>query len=139
MTGPTVVLLPDLDGTHAQLRGRFANGTFPVKMVTAAPGPDAALAARVCAAVSALDPAPPLTLVAFGSAAGLLPAVALAQRAAHRRVAGYLLVDAEPPAVTDSWPDAPVTVFTDGDATRSALRGWTVRPLHALADWSADD
>lgn len=135
VTEPTVVLLPATDPRHAGLRGQFLNGRFPVLAVTPSPGPDRALAARICAAIASLAPAPPLVLVAIGSAGLLLPAVALAQRAGHRRVASYLLIDAELPAVTDSWPDAPVTVLADGDQRLPALRGWDVRPLAEIGDW----
>lgn len=136
MADPTVVLLPGSSPQHAELRGRFLNGGFGVLTVTPAPGPDSALATRVCAALATLDPAPPLVLVAFGSSAELLPAVARAQHAAHRRVVDYLLVDAPIPPVSDAWPDAPVTLFTDEDVPQATLRGWQVRPLSALSAWT---
>lgn len=66
--------------------------------------------------------------IARESAAGQLPAIALAQRTAHRRVAGYLLVEADAPASSDAWPDAPVVAFTsDPNARPLSLRGWPVR------------
>lgn len=66
--------------------------------------------------------------IVHGSAAAQLPAIALAQRTAHRRVAGYLLVEADAPASSDSWPDAPVVAFTRDDTARPvSLRGWPVR------------
>lgn len=93
-------------------------------------GPYASLGARLCAAISRLDPPPPLVVVAHGSLAALLPSVALAQRSAHRRVAGYVLVDPVLPVVSDGWPDAPVTVVTDDDTSPASmqgrLRGWEV-------------
>jgi hypothetical protein len=93
-------------------------------------GPEAALAARTCAAVNLLDPEPPLVVVAHGAHALLLPPIALSQRRAHRLVVGYVLIDPELPPVSDGWPDAPVTVVTDDpDSTASLqgrLRGWTV-------------
>ena len=96
--------------------------------ITPVPGPDSALPARVCAAINALDPVPPLVIVAEGRLALLLPAVALSQRSSHRRVSAYILIDPELPAVTDGWPDAPVTVVTDvadGPVSRqAALRDW---------------
>lgn len=96
--------------------------------ITPVPGPDAALSARVCAAITLLDPAPPLIIVAEGPLALMLPAVALSQRSVHRRVSEYVLVDPALPLVTDSWPDAPVTVVTDDAespaARQGSLRGW---------------
>lgn len=50
----------------------------------------------------------PIVVVAYGSDARLLPALALAQRAAHRRVTGYVIVDGDAPAPSNEWPDAPV-------------------------------
>ena len=92
------------------------------------PGPDAALSARMCAAISRLAPAPPLTLVAHGPLARLLPAVALSQRSSHRAVERYVLVEPELPPVTDSWPDAPVTLVSEDDwlVMQGRLRGWEV-------------
>ena len=98
-------------------------------------GPGATLGSRTCAAISALRPAPPLTIVAFGSDALLLPAVALAQRAAHRRVSGYLLVEPALPPGSDTWPDAPVTVLDDAPDPQVRLRGWTPVPLSTAAEW----
>ncbi|WP_068756140.1 hypothetical protein [Thermobifida cellulosilytica] len=50
--------------------------------------------ARASLQIAAAAPARPLLLVAAGAAGPLVPAVAAAQRAARRTVAGYLLVDA---------------------------------------------
>lgn len=73
-----------------------------------------------------MDPRPPLRIVAHGDLALLLPAVALSQRSMHRAVEGYVLIDPVLPAVTDSWPDARVTVVTDDEwiLTQARLRGW---------------
>lgn len=72
-----------------------------------------------------------LFLIVRGENAHILPAIALAQRSAHRRVWGYLLVDADPPASTDSWPDAPVVAFTSDPEVRPvSLRGWPMRAYH---------
>jgi hypothetical protein len=102
-------------------------------------GPESALAARVCAAINLLDPEPPLAIVAEGEEALLLPAIALSQRSAHRRVSGYLLIEPVLPTVTDTWPDAPVTVASDDpscDASmQGRLRGWTVVMRGAVVDW----
>jgi hypothetical protein len=100
-------------------------------------GPPSTLGSRVCAAIAALAPTPPLAIVAFGTDALLLPAVALAQRAAHRRVSGYLLVEPALPPGSDTWPDAPVTVLDDAPGPQVRLRGWTALPLTATAAWLA--
>ena len=98
--------------------------------ITPVPGPEAALSARMCAAINLLDPQPPLVIVAEGALALLVPAIALSQRAARRRVSEYVLIDPELPPVTDSWPDAPVTLVssdeTSGAAMQARLRGWTL-------------
>jgi hypothetical protein len=84
----------------------------------------------MCAAINLLDPQPPLVIVAEGAQALMLPAIALSQRAAHRRVSEYVLIDPDLPPVTDSWPDAPVTVVSSDESSDASiqgrLRGWTV-------------
>lgn len=107
------------------------------------PGPESALSARLCAAINLAQPAPPLAVVAHGDLALLLPAIALAQRSARRRVAEYLLVEPLLPPITDTWPDAPVTVacddMTSAAATQARLRGWTVIPVDDLPQWQPAD
>ena len=106
-------------------------------LVASDPGPAGRSPTRVCAAILAMAPAPPLIIAAAGDAALLVPAVARAQRAAHRQVVEYLLVEPTMPTVTDSWPDAPVTVVTGqadgGPAGLARLRGWVV--LAASDPW----
>lgn len=108
--------------------------------------------ARVSLIISATDPAAPLVLAAHGAAGPLLPGVALAQRAAHRPVGGYVFVDADLPRplhlhgegsaheelpMPPDWPEAPCGYLrTESDragspghdeAVREArLRGWPV-------------
>lgn len=98
--------------------------------LTPVPGPDTALSARMCAAITLLDPVPPLVIVAEGDLALMLPAIALSQRSVRRRVSEYVLIDPVLPPVTDGWPDAPVTVVTDDvgsvAARQGSLRGWHV-------------
>ncbi|TYK50399.1 hypothetical protein [Actinomadura decatromicini] len=96
--------------------------------------------------VGASAPAPPLVLVARGAAGPLLPGVALAQRAAHRPIGGYVFVDADLPRplrhdhtapendvpMPPDWPEAPCGYLrthpdreTHDKALREAhLRGW---------------
>jgi hypothetical protein len=103
--------------------------------ITPVDGPESALSARICAAINLRDPTPPLVVVAHGDHALLLPAIALSQRTAHRRVSEYVLIDPVLPTVSDSWPDAPVTVVTDdtdGQASlQGRLRGWQLL-THAM-------
>jgi hypothetical protein len=115
----TVLVLPDTSWT-----GRAA----VIERVTHAVGVRGGNATEVCADLMRLAPQPPLIIVAHGSGCALLPAVALAQRTAHRRVGAYVLVDPDAPAGSDTWPDAPVyVVSTDQQITRmSTLRGWSV-------------
>jgi hypothetical protein len=95
---------------------------------------DSPLAARVCAEITRLAPEPPLVIVAVGEQAALLPSVALAQRAARRRVTAYVLVDPLYPEVSDGWPDARVHVLgSPGFELRTAeLRGWETGPVTEL-------
>ncbi|MBT2206729.1 hypothetical protein [Actinomadura sp. NEAU-AAG7] len=104
--------------------------------------------ARVSLIITASGPEVPLVLVAHGDAGPLLPAVALAQRAAHRMVGGYVFVDAALPRpqgahdheqvpIPPDWPEAPCGYLrTHADRSASSghdqavrqagLRGWTV-------------
>ncbi|MFB4304647.1 hypothetical protein [Actinomadura sp. GTD37] len=106
--------------------------------------------ARVSLIITATDPAVPLVLVAHGAAGPLLPGIALAQRAAHRPVGGFVFVDADLPRrgqhdhgapendlpVAPDWPEAPCGYLrTHADHSASSgheqalrearLRGWT--------------
>jgi hypothetical protein len=103
---------PDLEGLGA--------------LVVVPPASGAPLAARICAEITRLTPAPPLVIVAVGSMAALLPAVSLAQRAARRQVAAYVLVDPEYPAVSEGWPDSRVHVLGSAafELRTAELRGW---------------
>ncbi|REE97063.1 hypothetical protein [Thermomonospora umbrina] len=113
--------------------------------------------ARASLVIAAAGPAVPLVLVGHGAAGPLLPAVAAAQRAAHRPVGGYVFVDADLPVhrrpaddhahghgpanvngqeddapVPADWPEAPCgylgTAEEHGPPVRQArLRGWQVR------------
>ncbi len=114
-------------------------GGLKVTQVTA-PAGEAPLAARVCAEITRLAPTPPLIVIAVGDQAVLLPAVALAQRAARRQVLAYVLIDPEYPAVSEGWPDARVHVLgSSGVELRTAeLRGWETGPVTGLRDLIAE-
>lgn len=138
-TRTVLVLAPDAaDGLGAAPLA--ALDPVPVHPVD---GPEAALAARLCAAITALDPTAPLVIVVAGALARVLPAIALAQRSSHRRVAEYVLLDPVLPPVTDGWPDAPVTVVVDDEtadaSVQGRLRGWTVLTSSGFSAWVPAD
>ncbi|MDL4773701.1 hypothetical protein [Actinomadura xylanilytica] len=100
-------------------------------------GEGARFVARASLTIAATDPVPPLVLVGLGSAGPLLPAVSAAQRAAHRKIGGYVFVDADLPRLRRQhehdhdhdgagagvpmpadWPEAPCGYLrTDADRT----------------------
>jgi hypothetical protein len=87
----------------------------------------APMSVLICAQIHELDPLGPLVVVAPASSVDFLPAVALAQRTAHRRVAAYYLIDPLTDPTGPEWPDAPVylTQLTVTTASRlPELRGW---------------
>jgi hypothetical protein len=136
VTAGTVLVLGD--SAHASLVEQFVRGDVAVVLISPDPEAPGTDSARTCAEITRLDPTGPITVIAFGEAALLLPPVALAQRSAHRRVVEYVLVDPAVPPVSDSWPDAPVTVFcevTDPTSIQGRLRGWLVRSIDDLGDW----
>jgi hypothetical protein len=100
------------------------------------PAGEAPLAARVCAEITRLAPTAPLVMVAVGDLAALLPAVALAQRAARRQVLAYVLIDPHYPPVSEGWPDARVYVLGSlgVDLRTAELRGWETAPVTDLRD-----
>lgn len=116
-----------------------ASGAIEIEPVF---GPDGAWDARVCAGIGEAEAAfpviasEPLRILAIGDAAQSLPAVARANRACHRAISEYLLLEPDLPPTSEAWPDAPVVVFTDDPSIDSLarLRGWTVQPAHRLAD-----
>jgi hypothetical protein len=74
-------------------------------------------------------------VVAPASSVDFLPAVALAQRTAHRRVAAYYLIDPLTDPTGPEWPDAPVylTQLTGTTASRlPELRGWQELKLNGI-------
>ncbi|RCV51367.1 hypothetical protein [Marinitenerispora sediminis] len=99
--------------------------------------------ARAALEITRADPAAPVLLVAAGSAGPLLPAIGAAQRAAHRRVAGYLLADALLPqpgrvsradlAAAQTPEHAPAAPDATGAATRPPE--FFTEPLPTAADW----
>jgi hypothetical protein len=138
---PTVLALRDDDPRFDDALAQFVAAHPSTIVITPIEG-TGPLATRTCAAITRQAPEPPLVLVAFGTATLTLPAVALAQRSAHRRVLEYLLVEPALPPVGDSWPDAPVTIADRDDsvaARQGVLRGWDVIPTEAAWTWAPAD
>jgi hypothetical protein len=144
MTPGTLVLLagpagPGWSGVADLLR-EYGRDVLEVGPGSAGPQRYVASAAL---AIRGAEPEPPLLLVARGAAGPLLPLLAAAQRAAHRAVGGYVVVDADltvdraagrkpgEQAAPVDWPDAPcgylrVRPEYDGQARIAGLRGWPV-------------
>lgn len=101
----------------------FADITIHVPLVSSAPR-----SVIACALIHQLAPQAPLVIVTHGSLIELLPSIALAQRTAHRSIAGYVLIDPVMGAPTLDWPDAPVLVISDDAKVQrdAALRSWRV-------------
>lgn len=81
-----------------------------------------------CGAIHRADPQAPLVIVTSGALLDLLPSIALAQRTAHRAIAGYVLIDPEIGAPMPDWPDAPVLVISANEHVQrdATLRNWRV-------------
>lgn len=139
----TVLVLADDDPGAESTRDRFLSSHPDAIGVDPVPGPTGAQFARTCAAITLLRPVSPLVIVTVGRASLALPAVALAQRSAHRRTIEYLLIDPALPHVSDGWPDAPVTVVSDDETSDASvqgrLRGWTVLTSAQSASWRPGD
>ena len=128
MSSGTIIILP---GGAAEFRatllreitdlGGFAF-SIDIPPVSVAP-----MSVLICAQLHELDPLGPLVLVAPASSVDFLPAGALAQRTAHRRVAAYYLIDPLTDPTGPEWPDTPVYLIQLTGTTISRLpelRGW---------------
>lgn len=137
--GSVVVLPGSLPGGRssalAALRDHLPT-VIDVDLPIADPAP---LSARVCAAIREREPLDPVLVVAPTASNAILPAVALAQRSAHRMVASYVLVDPDADPTGSDWPDAPVHILdTSGDAAdRARLRGWGHRSVTSASELAA--
>ena len=113
MAGATI-LLPSA-GEFDRMRLIAAMGDLGIRLcdIDLPLAQAAPFATRVCAAIQQARPAAPLVIVAPPVSAAHLPAIALAQRTARRRVTAYVLLEpgllevAASPSGAD-WPDAPV-------------------------------
>lgn len=142
MAVANVVLIPDgswlRTGLAAALKARGVPSFCPTPDEPAADLPPNLADSRRVALLAQWSkrelPTGPVVWVAHGESARLLPGLAFAQRAAHRTIVGYVLVDANSPAPSLEWPDAPVTwISTDAapdwiteGALSAELRGFRV-------------
>lgn len=137
----TVLLLDDDDARHDAMRTAFL-AAHPSTITVIVDGGGTEAATRACADITALDPEPPLVVAALGRTALTLPAVARSQRAHHRHVVEYVLLDPELPPVTDAWPDSRVVVACDVSAEaflQARLRGWDLLRPEDVGDWRPPD
>lgn len=66
---------------------------------------------QICRELIAVDVPGPMVFIATDTGCRDLPALALAQAAAHRSVISYALIDPDYPVSTDAWPNAPVNAY----------------------------
>ena len=135
----SVVLLPgDLEPQRAEWTSRLIRAGFHVIDVDLPLADAAPLSVRACAAVHAASPPGPLVIVAPPSSSGILASIGLAQRRAHRAVAGYLLIDPLDDPTGQDWPDAPVIALDSGSRAdlehHARLRGWARVPTRGPDD-----
>lgn len=141
MSSGTIIILP---GGAAEFRatllreitnlGGFAF-SIDIPAVSVAP-----MSVLICAQLHEHDPLGPLVVVAPASSVDFLPAVALAQRTAHRRVAAYYLIDPLNDPTGPEWPDAPVHLIQLTSTTTSRLpelRGWQQLKLNGIDELAA--
>ncbi len=129
----TTIVLIDADPTGELAAELEASAPFFVHRINAV---DKSVPV-ICNEISGLDPVSPLLIVTNAQDASILPGIALAQRAAHRRIAGTVLVEPEKVSTSESWPESPVFVtISDSapDRVAAALRGWNVLAAKTIAD-----
>ena len=93
---------------------------------------------QMCRELIAVDIHSPMVFIATDSGCRDLPALALAQAAAHRSVISYALIDPDYPVSTDTWPNAPVNAYvtspeSSGSRTIS-LRGVEVQQFITVTE-----
>ena len=123
MTIRSVIVLRD--ATEPDFVAELDLPQYDLTLPTAATSP---LSVIANADIHRLDPPAAMLFICIGATAKLLPAIAFAQRTAHRAIAGYVLIDPELPPPAQEWPDAPVLVVST-DASEltlrdARLRGW---------------
>ena len=124
----TIIILP---GGAEEFRSNLMSEIFDLGglavLIDIPPVSIAPMSVLICAQIHELDPLGPLVVLAPTSSVDFLPAVALAQRTAHRRVAAYYLIDPHTDPTGPEWPDAPVYLIQLTGTTISRLpelRGW---------------
>ncbi len=129
----TTIVLIDADPTGELAAELEASAPFIVHRIDAV---DRSVP-LICSEISVLDPVSPLLIVTNAQDASILPGIALAQRAAHRKIAGTVLIEPGKVAIGESWPESPVFVTVSvaaPDRVTAALRGWTVTAAETIAD-----
>lgn len=142
MPDSSVVVLPfgfdEASALQAELVGRGISAYLPEISPVAADTPERVADARRVAYtaiwLNEASVAAPIVVVCRGEAARLLPALAFSQRASHRLINGYVIIDGPTPAPAQDWPDAPVwwVLTPDADpelaekALTARLRGFHV-------------
>jgi hypothetical protein len=141
------ILLPavgfDPTALAAELVGRGVDSYIPELPDIAADTPatlaDARRVAYIAIWLNQRSVPPPTVVVAHGSAARLLPAMALAQRSAARLITGYVIVDAPAPSPAMEWPDAPVWWVSTAQATEEVRAGATGAGLRGFEVVATDE
>lgn len=147
MTAPCLVLLHSpldtprrWEGVAAELRRRGGRSLRAEITDDDQPPYAARYVARASLEIADAAPEPPLVLVADGAAGPLVPHVGAAQRAAHRHVSGYLLVDALLPQPGTPTREELLAAQCPGSdeqagAERSRPREFFTDPLPMVQDW----
>ena len=137
----TIIILP---GGAEEFRSNLMSEIFDLGglavLIDIPPVSIAPMSVLICAQLHELDPLGPLVVLAPASSVDFLPAVALAQRTAHRRVAAYYLIDPLNDPTGPEWPDAPVHLIQLTSTTTSRLpdlRGWQQLKLNGIDELAA--
>lgn len=125
--GSLILVLPEDDQRWRRLIEALLGANECAVLLTT----DSALATN--AVLHRLQSPPPLVPILLGSAVHQAPAIAVGQRAAHRLIVGYVLVEpsSQPQnQATSEWPDARVLLATleepgrESVADMARLRNW---------------
>lgn len=93
---------------------------------------------QICQELNSIGMNGPLIFIATAQACRELPVIVSAQKAVHRPVISYALIDPDYPVSTDAWPNAPVNAYLSspdqvGSRTIS-LRGVEVEHFTTVKD-----
>ena len=95
---------------------------------------------EICQDLNALMLKDPILFIATGENCLDLPFISSAQRAAHRSVISYALIDPDYPVSTDAWPNAPVFAYLHGQRNTKenskiiSLRGIEVQQFGSVKE-----